>query len=76
MMKSTITQIVAVVILSGLGAAMAIGAEENAEPGIPVGAKPPSFSLADQNGKKRSFADVSGSQKKKVALVFYRSADW
>lgn len=77
MMKPSIMQIVAVVvILSGLGAAIAIGAEKNAGPGIPAGAKSPSFSLADQNGKKRSLADLSGPQKRKVALVFYRSADW
>lgn len=76
MTKLSIMQIVAVVMLSGLGAATAIGAEKNAGPGIQVGAKSPSFSLADQNGKDRSFADISGPQKKKVALVFYRSADW
>ncbi len=76
MMKYSIMQIIALVMLSGLGATMAIGAEKNAGPGIPVGAKEPSFSLADQNGKKRSFADISGPLKKKVALVFYRSADW
>ena len=76
MMKRSIMQIVAVVLLSGLGAATSIGAEKNAGPGIQVSAKAPSFSLVDQNGKKRSFADISGPLKKKVALVFYRSADW
>lgn len=76
MMKRSIMQIVAVVMLSGLGEPAAIGAEKNVGPGILVGAKSPSFSLADQNGKDRSFADISGPQKKKVALVFYRSADW
>lgn len=76
MMKRSIMQIVALVVLSGLGESAANGAEKNAGPGIPVGAKAPSFSLADQNGKKRSLADISGPQKKKVALVFHRSADW
>lgn len=76
MMKRSIMQIVAVVMLIGLGAATAGGAEKNNGPGILVGAKSPSFSLVDQNGKKRSFADISGPQKKKVALVFHRSADW
>lgn len=76
MMKPSIMRIVAAVLLSGLGAATAVGAEKNAGPGILVGAKSPSFSLADQNGKDRSFADISGPQKRKVALVFYRSADW
>lgn len=76
MMKPSIMRIVAAVLLSGLGAAIAIGAEKNAGHGIPAGAKSPSFSLVDQNGKKRSLADLSGPQKRKVALVFYRSADW
>ncbi len=55
---------------------MAIGEEKDSGPGIPTGAKAPSFSLVDQNGKKWSLADLSGPKKKKVALVFYRSADW
>ncbi len=44
-------------------------------PGIKVGAKAPAFELADQNGKKRSLADLLAPGKK-LALVFYRSADW
>ena len=50
-------------------------AAENKAPGIAVGAKAPAFSLKDQNGKSRTLASFLGQQKK-VALVFYRSADW
>ena len=42
--------------------------------GLKVGAKAPSFSLKDQQGKERSLDEFLG--KGKVALVFYRSADW
>jgi cytochrome oxidase Cu insertion factor (SCO1/SenC/PrrC family) len=42
--------------------------------GLKVGAKAPSFSLKDQQGKERSLDEFL--RKGKVALVFYRSADW
>jgi AhpC/TSA family len=42
--------------------------------GLEVGAKAPKFTLNDQDGKKRSLDEFVG--KGKVALVFYRSADW
>ena len=42
--------------------------------GLKVGAKAPSFSLKDQQGKERSLDEFL--KKGKVALVFYRSADW
>ena len=42
--------------------------------GLRVGAKAPSFSLKDQQGKERSLNEFL--KKGKVALVFYRSADW
>jgi cytochrome oxidase Cu insertion factor (SCO1/SenC/PrrC family) len=45
-----------------------------AEPGLQVGAKAPKFSLRDQEGKDRSLDEIL--KKGKVALVFYRSADW
>ena len=44
-------------------------------PGIPVGAKAPAFELVDQDGEKRSLTDLLAPEKK-IALVFYRSADW
>ena len=42
--------------------------------GLKVGEKAPRFTLKDQEGKDRSLDEFLG--KGKVALVFYRSADW
>jgi len=42
--------------------------------GLKVGAKAPPFTLKDQEGKERSLDEML--KKGKVALVFYRSADW
>ena len=42
--------------------------------GLKVGEKAPKFTLKDQEGKERSLDEFLG--KGKVALVFYRSADW
>jgi len=45
-----------------------------AEPGPEVGATPPSFELPDQHGTPRSLASLLG--RGKLAVVFFRSADW
>jgi cytochrome oxidase Cu insertion factor (SCO1/SenC/PrrC family) len=42
--------------------------------GLKVGAKAPAFTLKDQEGKERSLGEFLG--RGRVALVFYRSADW
>jgi len=42
--------------------------------GLEAGVKAPKFTLQDQQGKTRSLDEFLG--KGKVALVFYRSADW
>ena len=42
--------------------------------GLEVGAKAPGFTLKDQAGKERSLDELL--KQGKVALVFYRSADW
>lgn len=42
--------------------------------GPKVGEKAPTFTLKDQDGKERSLDELI--KKGKVALVFYRSADW
>jgi cytochrome oxidase Cu insertion factor (SCO1/SenC/PrrC family) len=42
--------------------------------GLKVGAEAPKFILRDQEGKDRSLDELL--KKGKVALVFYRSADW
>jgi cytochrome oxidase Cu insertion factor (SCO1/SenC/PrrC family) len=45
-----------------------------AQPGVKVGEKAPRFTLKDQEGKDRSLDEFLAGGK--VALVFYRSADW
>jgi cytochrome oxidase Cu insertion factor (SCO1/SenC/PrrC family) len=42
--------------------------------GPAVGTKAPAFTLKDQSGQERSLDEFV--KKGKVALVFYRSADW
>jgi hypothetical protein len=42
--------------------------------GLAVGTKAPKFKLKDPQGKERSLGEYL--KKGKVALVFYRSADW
>jgi hypothetical protein len=42
--------------------------------GLKVGAKAPRFTLKDPEGRDRSLDEFL--RKGKVALVFYRSADW
>ena len=45
-----------------------------AQTGLKVGEKAPKFALEDQEGKQRSLDEFLKNGK--VALVFYRSADW
>jgi len=44
------------------------------DPGLTVGTKAPGFALTDQNGETRSLSSLLG--RGKLAVVFYRSADW
>lgn len=65
------------VLVLGAGAVAAQGPAKPApedQTGLGVGAKAPAFTLKDQAGKDRSLGEWLG--KGKVALVFYRSADW
>jgi len=61
-------------------AAPTASSQGNAKPapeertGLKVGAKAPKFALRDQAGTERSLDEFL--RKGKVALVFYRSADW
>ena len=70
----------ALVLVSALLAAPNAWAQGKGKPapeeqtGLKVGAKAPKFTLKDQEGKDRSLDEFLG--KGKVALVFYRSADW
>jgi len=57
-----------------------VGAQGQSKPapedqaGLKVGEKAPRFTLKDQQGRERSLDELL--KKGKVALVFYRSADW
>jgi cytochrome oxidase Cu insertion factor (SCO1/SenC/PrrC family) len=73
-------QSLALVALLTLCAAPTVWAQTKGEPapegqtGLKVGAEAPKFTLKDQEGKERSLDELL--KKGKVALVFYRSADW
>ncbi len=73
-MKIRMMKWLAVALLLG-GRGLAVEAADSSGPGIAIGTKAPAFSLFDQSGKERSLGTFLGQQKK-VALVFYRSADW
>jgi len=47
---------------------------DGATSGLKVGEKIPDFALADQNGNRRTFRDLTGPSG--LLLVFSRSADW
>ncbi len=55
-------------------AGLAGGAFANDDVGLPLGATAPAFELTDQNGETRSLASLLGGGK--LAVVFFRSADW
>ena len=55
-------------------AGLAGGAFAGEPIGLRVGATAPAFELPDQNGETRSLASLLGSGK--LAVVFFRSADW
>jgi len=68
------------VVSLALFAASDVGAQSKGKPapeeqtGLQVGAKAPKFTLKDQQGTERSLDELL--KRGKVALVFYRSADW
>ena len=71
------TALTAAVLLLTAPAAWPQGKARSApeeQTGLKVGEKAPKFALKDQEGKERSLEEFVG--KRKVALVFYRSADW
>ena len=63
---------VAITIACAMPAAAFADGKEG--PGLKVGKKAPTFKLNDQHGKPLASAKLLGEEK--VALVFYRSADW
>ena len=78
-MASLIRSVSLVLVLS-LASAPDLRAQARGRPvpeeqtGLKVGTKAPKFTLKDQDGKERSLDEFLGEGK--VALVFYRSADW
>jgi cytochrome oxidase Cu insertion factor (SCO1/SenC/PrrC family) len=71
------TALAAAVVLLAAPAAWGQGKGKpapEAQTGLKVGAKAPTFTLKDQEGNERSLDEFL--RKGKVALVFYRSADW
>ena len=73
-------RLIALVLTLWLSSSANLRAQGKAKPtpeeqtGLKVGVKAPKFTLKDQEGKERSLDEFLG--KGKVALVFYRSADW
>lgn len=61
-------------ILLAAGPMLAADPAPEAKTGLKVGVKAPAFALKDQSGKERSLDEFL--TKGKVALLFYRSADW
>ena len=49
-------------------------AQAGQDVGLPVGASAPEFTLQDQRGNPRSLEALRGGGK--LAIVFFRSADW
>ena len=78
-MSSPIRSMVLAVMLALLAAPNALAQGEGKPApdeltGLKVGGQAPRFILKDQEGKERSLDELL--KKGKVALVFYRSADW
>lgn len=61
---------IALLTACGVGGA----AEAQGDRGLKIGEQAPEFKLKDQDGKERALSEFF--KKGKVALVFYRSADW
>jgi cytochrome oxidase Cu insertion factor (SCO1/SenC/PrrC family) len=74
------TRLTALAVAGILLAAQSAWSQDKAKPavekqtGLRVGEKAPKFTLKDQAGNERSLDEFL--QKGKLALVFYRSADW
>jgi cytochrome oxidase Cu insertion factor (SCO1/SenC/PrrC family) len=81
-MSSRLLRICSMMLLVSLALAAApdVRGQTQAKPapedqaGLKVGEKAPKFTLKDQEDKNRSLDEFL--DKGKVALVFYRSADW
>ncbi len=61
-------------VQSAFGQAKEAAPSDFVPPGLEVGQKAPPFALTGQDGKEHTLGELT--EKGKVALVFYRSADW
>lgn len=73
-MRPQMSLTIALVVVCASLTWRALAADTRVEFGPALGAKAPSFTLADQDGMKKSLAELVGE--KGVVLVFFRSADW
>jgi hypothetical protein len=65
---------VALALFAAAPAGMRAQAKPAESMGPAIGVRAPGFNLKDQTGRERSLAEFL--PKGKVALVFFRSADW
>jgi cytochrome oxidase Cu insertion factor (SCO1/SenC/PrrC family) len=63
-----------VLVLAVAGTSIAAKPAAEEKTGLKVGEKAPGFRLKDQKGAEHTLEDLL--KQGKVALVFYRSADW
>jgi len=63
-----------IVGLSGSTTTLRAQAAPESQTGLKLGSKAPDFTLKSQDGTEHSLSEYL--KKGKVALVFYRSADW
>jgi cytochrome oxidase Cu insertion factor (SCO1/SenC/PrrC family) len=61
-------------LLTAMLAVASTAKGDDDQTGLKLGSKAPAFTLKDQDGQPRSLDDFL--KKGKVALVFYRSANW
>jgi len=76
-MRASAVALLAVVLAQtpGGGRSPSLGSPASADaPGPPVGATLPTFEAPDQDGRRRSFESLRGTNG--LLLVFSRSADW
>ena len=69
--KSLRTSLATAALLAGL---LPCGSAVAADPGPALGSSAPAFRLEDQTGAERSLGSLLG--RGKLAVVFFRSADW
>jgi cytochrome oxidase Cu insertion factor (SCO1/SenC/PrrC family) len=74
MKRSVKTGLVAAAVLTAAGGWMLANEMAPRSVGLPIGTRAPDFALVDQRGQTRDLDSLLA--RGKLALVFYRSADW